>query len=235
MEGADFGWAAALMAERRARAERWSPVLWRPAVGATERHRQFLEAVAGTAGSVALRSPGGFLVGSPQHGRCFVDDFAVTHDELWDSEGRALLLAAWERARTPEQTAVRVVTARRDLAKVGLLQDLGLRVVARWWVRALDPAGSASPLGPVDLGGASGLLVAAPPVYDPGGPVCLLGDPPAGAVVPLLRAGAAHGAVLVIVQRERPEGAVADVAARDPELEQAGFSNASEFHEGSPA
>ena len=71
----------------------------------------------------------------------------------------------------------------------------------------------------------------APPVYDPGGPVCLLGDIESERAGNAAQAAAGHGAVLAIVQRERFTSAMPE---RDPTLEAAGFHNPSEFYEGDP-
>jgi hypothetical protein len=120
-----------------------------------------------------------------------------------------------------------VVTARQDLPKRELLEDLGLIVTARWWVKELAPAESASVYGEVDLGSATGLFVPAPPVYDPGGPVCLLGDIDASLAGDLAEEAERQGAVLAVIDRS-PQTA----ATNEPALERHGFHNPSEFFEG---
>jgi hypothetical protein len=68
-------------------------------------------------------------------------------------------------------------------------------------------------------------------VYDPGGPVCLLGDVESEHAEAAAVAAGHHGAVLAVVQR----GSGASAApAWDPVLEAAGFHNPSEFYEGEP-
>jgi len=229
MTGADFAWAAELMQRRRECYASYSPVFWRPAQGVVALHARFLQYGATRPGAVALRSEYGFIITRPAEGRCFVDDFAVEDDSAWPVEGHALLHAAWQRVRSPEQSSVRVVSARRDEPKRDLMIALGLSVISRWWVKALTPTGPAQPHGPLTLGDVAAFLVAAPPVYDPGGPVCLLGDlEPARAAVAAERAAQA-GAVLVIVQRE---GGDIAVASAEPELEAAGFHNPAEFYQG---
>jgi hypothetical protein len=224
----DFDWAAALMQRRRERYAELSPVFWRPATGVTASHAQFMRSIAGQEGAVALRTDHGFALSSPHGDRCLVDDFAVDDDSRWPTDGRELLLGVWRAARSPQQTMLRAVTARRDEPKRSMLKGLGLQVAARWWVKELSPSADPQTWGPVDVGPVRGLIGPAPPVYDPGGPVCLLGDADAEKAVRAADAAEGLGAVLAIVQRE--------TAAPDaePELEAAGFHNPSEFYEGDP-
>lgn len=230
MGGADFEWVAQLMARRRERYAEYSPVFWRPARGATDNHARFLRFSATRPGTLALRSTHGFILGSPQEGRFLVDDFAVEQDAQWATEGRALLLAAWQRART-QTKVLRVVTARRDAPKRLMLTQLGLTPHARWWVKALTPTGPTAPAGAITLGDVQARLVPAPPVYDPGGPVCLLGDLPAAQAASAAQRAAAAGAVLAVVQRD---GGDSTVPEHEPLLEAAGYHNPAEFHQGSP-
>ncbi len=224
----DFDWAAMMMQQRRERYAAFSPVFWRPAAGVTASHAQFMRAIALRDGAVALRTDHGFVLSYPHEGRCFVDDFAVDHDDRWPDDGRALLLAAGAAARPQHQPALRVVTARRDDPKRSMLASLGLVVAARWWVKELTPTGDATSWGPVTLGDVTALIGPAPPVYDPGGPVCLLGDLDASLAAVAADAAAALGAVLAIVQR------ATHPAESEPTLESAGFHNPSEFFDGDP-
>jgi hypothetical protein len=230
MTADDFAWAAQMMQRRRELYARYSPVFWRPAQGIETLHAQFLAWCSKRPGAVALRSEHGFIVSYPQQGCCFVDDFAVDEPSLWATEGKELLLGAWRRARSTEQAALRVVTARRDEAKRSMLIDIGLVVTGRWWVNELTPTGAPRPHGPITLGDVEAQLVAAPPVYDPGGSVCLLGALDADRAGVAAEAAAAAGAVLAIVQRE---GAGA-VPAAEPLLEAAGYHNPAEFYQGQP-
>jgi hypothetical protein len=231
MTALDFRWAAALMERRRARYEQYSPRFWRPARDATDAHAKFMMSVAARDGAVARRSEHGFVLTYPHGGRCFVDDFAVEADDQWHAEGRCLLLAAWAVAESTEQSIMRVVTARQDAPKRTMLIDLGLKVTARWWVKELEPARSPPAFGPINVSGTDALLVPAPPVYDPGGPVCLLGDLDAAQAARVSAAAAEVGAVLVVIQRDRSPD---EAPAAEPELERAGFHNPSEFFEGEP-
>jgi hypothetical protein len=231
MDASDFSWAAVLMERRRERYSSFSPVFWRPATGVTGMHAQFMQTTAARDGAVALRTDHGFALSYPHEGRCFVDDFAVEDDAQWAAEGRSLLLAVWNEARSADQPILRVVTAREDEPKRAMLAEVGLEVSGRWWLKELTPTGEAATWGPVRVGELDALLMPAPPVYDPGGPVCVLGDVPAAEAITASEAAAELGAVLTIVQRE---GAPSDAPAWEPELERAGFHNPSEFYEGVP-
>jgi hypothetical protein len=231
MTEADFPWAAQLMRRRRERYAQYSPVFWRPAPRIVEFHAQFLRYCSTREGAQALRTEGGFIIMAPNQGRCFVDDFAVEEESLWASEGKKLLLAAWQRSRGPTQRTLRVVTARRDEAKRQLSIDLGLTVNARVWVKELTPSAPPRPPGPITLDVGEAQLVNAPPVYDPGGPVCLLGDLDPSKAAAAAEQAAAAGAVLAIVQREGGDDAV---AASEPLLEAAGYHTPAEFYQGRP-
>lgn len=228
MTDADFAWAAALMERRRRLYATFAPVFWRPADGVQEAHADFLRSRVAGGGAVALRAADGFVVAHLVDGRYDVDDFAVEPDGRWATTGRRLLEAVMASGALPGGATVRVVTARRDTEKRQLLQSCGLTVLSRWWVEELRPAQPAAvgPAREVDLGVTSALFVPAPPVYAPGGPVCLLGDlEPDAAVVAADRAREL-GAVLAVVTRRAPAA-----PAVEPVLGAAGFDNVSEFYE----
>ncbi|MBI2703934.1 MAG: hypothetical protein HYX32_01390 [Actinobacteria bacterium] len=229
MHADDFDWAATLMQQRRERYAEFSPVFWRPAANITAGHAQFMRSTAAREGAVAIRTDAGFALSYPHEGRCFVDDFAVDGDDRWAVDGRELLLAVWSAARSSQQQVLRVVTARRDEPKRSMMIALGLEVGARWWVKELSPAGDASTWGPVTVGDVDALIGPAPPVYDPGGPVCLLGDVDPSRAGQAADAAAELGAVLAVVQREF------NPVESEPVLEAAGFHNPSEFYEGDPS
>ena len=126
---------------------------------------------------------------------------------------------------------LRVVVARRDEPKRQMLVELGLTTSARWWVKELAPSAEVQPLGAISVADNAGLLVTAPPVYDPGGPVCLLSGLVPGTAQAAAEQAARAGAVLIIVQRE---GGEEPVPSSDPELEAAGFHNPAEFYQGRP-
>ncbi len=168
MVSSDCSWAAELMRRRREMYSSYSPVFWRPAKGATSLHAGFLQRQIARDEVVGLRTGHGFVIGERRRDEGFVDDFAVDDADRWDDDGRRALRAAWERLAAQGASSLRVVSAKRDLPKNGLLESLGLSLVEEWWVKPLTPSGHAETAGPVDEEGFSGHLGPAPPVYDPG-------------------------------------------------------------------
>lgn len=227
----DVPWVCELMARRRERYAEYSPVFWHPADDAVERHRPYVEYCVADGKFVALRSDNGFVLGELRDdGDCSIEDFAVTDDALWATEGRALLSAAWDEARGRGATRCRVVTARRDTALVEMLESCGLAAVEAWWVQPSGmPAAEPPVYGPVEAEGVQALQIAAPPVYDLGGPVLLVQhlDRP-GLAAGLLALARARGAALVV--------APAPVGARslNDALAVAGFEETTEFFAGRP-
>lgn len=230
MDHADFKWAAELMERRRATYEQFSPVFWKPAEGVRDTHASFMRSQVDGGTAIALRSEGGFLLASIRGDHYDVDDFALQPDQEWEPEGPLLLEALAEFGPLARPVRVRVVTARRDTAKRQMLSDLGLTAVSRWWVRPLDPSHPAEvDSAQVELAGVTAMLVPAPPVYAPGGPVCILGNIASEVAVRAVAEAEAAGAVLAIVTRDTaPDPAPHE----EPVLTAAGFDNASEFFEG---
>ena len=231
MTGDDFEWAAQLMQRRRERYAEYSPVFWRPAADVVAAHAAFLELSAGGPGAVAVRSDHGFVIATTDGDRMVIDDFAVDADELWRSDGRALLAAVGEHTAASGGVGVRVVCARLDEPKRSMLSGAGLEVAARWWVKELAPSAAPGAIGATTLDGVEVQLVSAPPVYDPGGPVFLLGDIDPHRAIRAADTAAGVGAVLAIVQREPDTGSPPET---EVELEAAGFHNPSEFYDGWP-
>jgi GNAT superfamily N-acetyltransferase len=231
MTAADAGWAAGLMERRRQVYAGYSPVFWRPRPGVTGLHARLLGGQAGSPGYVALRTGHGFLIGQRRggEGEGFVDDFAVEETARWDGDGAALLRAAWHRWEPEGVEAVRVVTAHADRDKCAMLAALSFELAEQWWVRVLEPAPPAAPAGPVTGTDFAGRLGAAPPVYDPGGPVLqvseLAGDADLAGVE---REAAGMGAVLLIVPAA-PGSARAAIIGRRP-----GWTVASDWYLGRP-
>jgi len=230
MPAGDADWAAELMELRRQAYERYSPVFWRPAPNVTGPHARFLRNQISAPATIALRTRDGFIICQRRETEGFVDDFAVSPPGSWDHAGAALLLAAAERLAATGIHAVRVVTADADHAKCDMLESLSLRVAEQWWVRELTPAGQAAEAEPgrVSGPGFAGILVPAPPVYDPGGLVFQL-DPAGGYAAPdvIERAAAERGAVLAVVP-------AAPATAEAADLQQAGWSVASDWYVGWP-
>jgi hypothetical protein len=224
LTSADVPWMADVMAQRRAIYEKLSPVFWRPAANARDVHEPYLAACVASDQYVGLRTDDGFILGElqaagsppwwPDAQLGFVDDFAVEEHDAWNSDGRTLLLAAWSQLRDQGAESIRVVTARRDFEKVALLESVGLTHGESWWVRVNDEQAQRAPaFGPVADCGVEALVIPAPPVYDPGGPVLLVTSiDSADCVNKIPLVAAEHGAVLAILPCPPERGAAADGA-----------------------
>jgi hypothetical protein len=196
----DAPWAAALMERRRREYERYSPVFWRPAVGAAGLHARFLRRQIESDQTIALRTDHGFAICQRRQAEGFVDDFTVDPPGRWDADGAELLLALAQRLAAGGVHVLRVVTAQADAPKTALLRRCSLVVAEQWWVRELTPAVAPSAFCRVDGPSFSGLLIPAPPVYDPGGPVYLADRAsPEATGDGIARTAASHGAVLAII------------------------------------
>jgi len=186
---------------------------------------------------VRVATDGGDVVGCavsmPQPGQWFVDDVAFTDDDRWGEDGIDLLEAITERpALTCVPTAHLARRATSLAAGLHHASSYWIRATTSGAGRALlplDPSTTVPPAPPHTFGGQldpwvqgalafgdgeGGLLigspsVTAPPVYDPGGPVCVI-DRVVGHAVPLLEraldASGTRGDVLLAV--------VADVGDR---------------------
>jgi hypothetical protein len=206
--------AAALAALKRTEYERYSPVFWRVAADARERHEPFLRFCleSGDFTSVAAREDGELAgiaiahhrVGPPPlstEAAWLVDDFFVAGGR-WDEVGGPLLAAL-------EPQPLVVLSARRDEPKRAFLQARGYARAASWWVLPVEPThGAPEPWGFRAVTGP------APPVYDPGGTTALALAVDASHVVAFTAWAAAQGAVLAIVparaEERELEAALAD-------------------------
>jgi hypothetical protein len=115
---------------------------------------------------VAVRSRDGFLIALDQGALWLVDDAVMAQD------GVLLLRHAQRRCG-----AIRFVVPVFETDRMVAGLSVGLQPVEHWWHRNLDPPGTPAVAGDdpvVAVDGASGRLVPAPPVYDPGGPVLLV-------------------------------------------------------------
>lgn len=231
--------AADLAAAKRVEYARYSPIFWRPAKGAREKHLAFLRHCITSedyVSSVAER--GGEVVGvimanhrnapPPFHldsePTWFVDDFFVAQPEMWPSAGVGLLAHIADKARAHGAVRVIVVTAQRDEPKRSFLRGVGYSLAATWWVHSLTL--SDAPIPPQE--DVHALVAPAPPVYDPGGPVALalsLGAQPAARRIATFDAwAAASQAVLAIVPARVDDAPLAEALAEQ------GYTVASEWY-----
>jgi hypothetical protein len=221
----------ALTAAARRRLAGWAPVWWRPAARADELHPMWLAHLMQAPEPVVrvVTDRGdviGCAVSMPQARQWFIDDVAVVDDARWGDEGLDLLEAVTERpALTCVPTAHLARRATSLAAGLHHVSSYWIRAAAGGGTHDLPPLAPDTTVPappPHTFGGAfdpaaegtltaadgkGGLLVAspsipAPPVYDPGGTVCIV-DRVAGHAVPLLNhalaAASARGDVLLCV------------------------------------
>jgi hypothetical protein len=209
----DLDAIAALTVTVRGQLARWSRLWWRAAAGVDPLHRRWLEHLIGADGVAArVVDDDGTVVGCsftlPSGGGWAVDDVAVAASARWSEVGPVLLGAITERPAL-------LCAPTRDRARLEACTAAGLVEVSSYWIAATRPGGSSvgairrpdalppapphsfgSPLDPFAPGAMAfetldGVVVgspsiAAPPVYDPGGTVCVV-DRVVGAQTRLLR------------------------------------------------
>jgi GNAT superfamily N-acetyltransferase len=210
---------AALLADaKRGEYERYSPVFWRPAKNALERHESWLAKCLDddTYTSFAARS-GSTLVGiamaahsvfpPPFRGdpesSWLVDDFFVRSGDDWSGVGVELVEAVEGAARDLGAVRIVVLSARRDEPKRAMLSSLGYERGASWWVHPVE----AHEGEPPTLRDTDALVGPAPPVYNPGGLTALALEMRDPADVPTFKDWAsASNAVLAIVPARSSNG-----------------------------
>lgn len=230
--------AADFAETRRAEYERYSPIFWRRAADARERHAPFLRSCLESADYAAFAAVRGAAVvgvilahrhGAPPPFRddpepmWFVDDFYLAPTERWESAGVALLGAVTEAARAGGASRILVVGAQRDLPNRTFLLGAGYTVAAAWWAHPVTPASVPLPAS----ANLRAIVTPAPPVYDPGGLTALalsLGETPAIQVALFDAWAAASHAVLAIVPARASDTALAQALAAH------GYTVASEWY-----
>lgn len=205
LDPSDLDWVADLAARRRAGLAEHAPRLWSPAPDATARHRAFVADALRGPGSLALRTDHGYVLAVPgaRGGRAYrvVDDWAVEDPAAWPDEGSALLRTVLDAG------AVRVVVPVAERERRVAAEALGLVPVESWWHRDLPPTRVTQQGGAVGLGttGATGRLVPAPALHDPGGPVLLVTEASDVAALAALETDAARRGATVSVVVTRPD------------------------------
>lgn len=198
----DLDALVSLTAAHRRRLAEWSPQWWRPSAVADEVHPLWLQHLIQSEGPVVRvieeqDSVVACAVSMPQPGQWFIDDVAIADEERWSDLGGQVF------ALIPERPALTCV-ATRDQPRAEAAGASGLTVVTSYWIHrtapgAFDPcripAGLEVPEPPRHTfgrpldPGADGALafgdddggvvvgsppITAPPVYDPGGTVCVI-------------------------------------------------------------
>ncbi|HEY9291130.1 MAG TPA: hypothetical protein VIP98_07625 [Microlunatus sp.] len=219
----DLDWVLDLGARRRARLAPYAPRFWNPAPNAREMHTNFLGNKINDPAVISIRTDHGFLFGDPGTDRYDVDDLALDDEARWPTDGLDLLRAAGAQGSLNFGCPV-PETERRRAA-----ETLGLRCAESWWHKDLSPEAGGTPPEDrkINVEGASGMLLPAPPVYAPGGPVLLTGDvADATSLAAIETAAAAAGApVAVVIQR-------ADDAARAELLTSSGYLRTNDNYRG---
>jgi GNAT superfamily N-acetyltransferase len=227
---------AALLADaKRAEYERYSPVFWRPAENALDRHEPWLKKCLSDESytSFAARSQSTLIgIAIAAHGvfpppfrfdpepSWLVDDFFVLSPDGWRTVGARLLEAVEESAREHGATRTVVLSARRDEPKRTMLAEVGYERGASWWVHPVQ----ALECDPPSLRDTDAVVGPAPPVYDPGGLTALALEMRDPSDVPTFGEWtSASNAILAIVPAR----------SSDPELEDAlaaeGYEPASDW------
>jgi hypothetical protein len=244
---ADLDAIAAITASARRRLAEWSPTWWRPAAAADEIHRVWLQHLIEADGPIVrVTTEHAHVVGCaaavPQGAQWTVDDVGLADDDRWADAGVELLGAVAER---PAVTCVPTHhLARRAASEAAHLHHVSsywirhTNPVAGTLPTPLDPrtplpaaplhtfGGALDPNAPGALAlgdGEGGAVVGsppitAPPVYDPGGTVCIV-DRVVGDPAPLLeRALEVSGgrgdrlmAVVVAVDDDRLRGGLKEL------------------------
>lgn len=195
----DLEWVLDMSEQRRERIVFFGPLFWRPAPDARARHRAFLGQQIQDPMVASLRTDHGFVFAAPRGELLDVDDMALDDDDLWPHDGSALLRSVVERGD------LRFVCPVPERARRQISVDLGMVLVESWWHRDL-PFTSLATVGgaAIEVRGASGRLVQAPPVYAPGGPVLLTFDVNDGRALAAIEVAAAAGGAVVSVVTRKP-------------------------------
>lgn len=171
----DLDWVLEPTRQRREKLASHAPRFWNPAPDATERHRGFLAHLIDDPEVLSVRTASGYLMAVDRGDFWLVDDMVMSPDSTWLSEGTDLLRHAQE-----ECGRVRFVVPAFEAARLAAAYVVGLEPAECWWHRDTRPSSAydegAGEDPDVVVTGARGRLVAAPPVYDPGGWVLLVTD-----------------------------------------------------------
>ena len=133
----DLDWVVELTRRRRESLAAYAPRFWRPALDATERHREFLAHLIADPLVFGLRTEHGYVLALDRGDHRLVDDMVVSPDERWADDGVELL-----RAVLAEAGRVRFVAPVAESARTAAARSLGLAVAETWWHRDLPAAGA---------------------------------------------------------------------------------------------
>lgn len=124
--------------EKRKEYEGYQPVFWRRADITIEAAAPWLVSQIEAETNIALvhetrRSIDGFLIANRQG---YIDDYTVSRPGAWPTVGASLLAEASRIAAEKEIEHFLIVTAHLDQPKRAMVADLGLELIANWYVRS---------------------------------------------------------------------------------------------------
>lgn len=221
----DLDWVVALLGRRREALVPHGPIFWRPAPDAATRHLAFFEHLLIEAGARGYRTEASVLVAARLGDGWLVDDAHVPGED-WSGDGAAL----WEALSDDCGGApVRFVCPTYERARADFARSMGLVVSESWWLMELPGSGGGRAGDEVDLPGAVGVTVAAPPVYSPPGPVLYLHAPEdaARALPAAIEEAPGRGCAAIVVNQHAGD------ARLQAQLEQAGFRRHCDYFTGS--
>jgi hypothetical protein len=196
----DLEWVLDLCELRRKQMAGYAARFWRPAPDARDRHRVFLSHQIQDPRAVALRTDHGFVFAAPRADLLDIDDMGLDDDDRWPDDGARLLQMVLQRSDA------RFVCPVPEPARTLTAVAAGMHLAESWWHRDLPTTPSTAtatvddPI--INVTGASGRLVEAPPVYAPGGSVLLvLRVDSENALAAIEDAAIATGAVVSVVPR----------------------------------
>ncbi len=167
----DVDWIVRVLMQRREPLVQFAPVFWRLAPDAPANHRAFIEYLLSEGGAKVYRTDDSVLIAVPRGAGWLVDDAYVPGSDWATGDGRAL----WNTLdREAHGAQVRFVcpTYEKDRAEFG--RSAGLTINESWWLMELPSTSGGDAGVRVPLPGAEAITVAAPPVYDPQGPILFL-------------------------------------------------------------
>lgn len=167
----DLDWIVAVLVRRREPLVEYAPVFWKPAPGARRKHRAFIEYLLTEGGAKACRTEASVLIAARRGDGWLVDDASV-HGAPWAAGDGRELWNAFDADSHGEDVRLVCPTYERDRAEFA--QAAGLAVSESWWLMEVPDSGGGDVGTQVTVPGADALMVDAPAVYAPAGPILFL-------------------------------------------------------------
>lgn len=169
LEPVDLDWVVDLLKQRREPLVEFAPVFWCPSADASASHRAFIEYLLTEGGAKGFRTSTAVVVAVPRGQGWLIDDMYVPGSGWARGDGRAL----WNALDAVAHGApVRFVCPAYEESRGEFARAVGLTIAESWWLLELPNGATGGEAGVrVNVAGAEAITVAAPPVYDPGGPV----------------------------------------------------------------